>query len=41
MNTYLFAATYDKGVGAASTNIAVTSGLAVVSVTLWLSLLTR
>ena len=40
VNTYLFAANYDKGVGAASTNIAVTSGLAIVSVTLWLSLLT-
>ena len=40
VNTYLFAATYNQGVGAASNNIALTSALAVVSVTLWLSLLT-
>ncbi|MEM7565854.1 MAG: AEC family transporter [Pseudomonadota bacterium] len=39
VNTYLFAVTYDKGVAEASTNIAVTSGIAVVSVTLWLAIL--
>ncbi len=39
VNTYLFAATYDKGVAESSTNIAVTSGLAVVSVTVWLTIL--